>query len=593
MLLAAPAVMMLGAVLGLQGTESWLAAFGTSPESYLTLGRIGLAVPYAAAAMIGVIFVFAAKGSLAIQSAGLGVLIGGIGAVGLAGILEAQRLSTFAGQVPPGTLISYFDFYTLSGAAMAFVAGMFGLRVALRGNSAFGATGPRRLSGRRAIHGDSHWMDSATMARLLSGSGGIVLGERYRVDEDSVADINFDPRREETWGKGGKSPLVCFDCGFGSTHGIVFAGSGGYKTTSVVVPTALKFKGSMIVLDPSTEIAPMVAAHREAHGQDVLILDPKRPNIGFNVLDWIGRFGNAPEEDIASVAAWLMSEKPRVASGSDDFFRVSAEQLITGVIADVMLSDPDDTKCERSLRIVRARLAEPEETLKEKLADLYQSSTSRFVKEVIAPFINMTPQTFSGVYATAAKETHWLSYDNYAAIVSGNTFRTDDISNGRTTVFINVDLSTLENHPGMARVVIGAFLKAIYNRNGALEERRHLLPPSGDGGARRQEHFPTEVGRGWILKRQPSRPRLPQARGLLFGAIWEARSAPSPAPLRSAPLCAGWKTGTARDSAPWPPDVGYSHDGNASQTTAVRPREDVYRSVRNNVSNGLQTTCSA
>ena len=231
----------------------------------------------------------------------------------------------------------------------------------------------------------------------------------------------------------------------------------------------------MIILDPSTEIAPMVAAHREAHGQDVLILDPKRPDIGFNVLDWIGRFGNAPEEDIASVAAWLMSEKPRVTSGADDFFRVSAEQLITGVIADVMLSDPDDFKRERSLRIVRARLAEPEETLKEKLADLYQSSTSRFVKEVIAPFINMTPQTFSGVYATAAKETHWLSYDSYAAIVSGNTFRTDDIANGRTTVFINIDLSTLENHPGMARVVIGAFLKAIYNRNGDLEERALFL----------------------------------------------------------------------------------------------------------------------
>ncbi len=73
MLLTAPAMMMLGAVLGLQGIESWLAAFGTSPESYQTLGRGGLVVPYAAAAAIGVIFLFAAKGSLAIQSAGLGV----------------------------------------------------------------------------------------------------------------------------------------------------------------------------------------------------------------------------------------------------------------------------------------------------------------------------------------------------------------------------------------------------------------------------------------------------------------------------------------------------------------------------------------
>lgn len=119
MLLAAPAVMMLGAVLGLQGIESWLAAFGNSPESYLTLGRIGLAVPYAAAAAIGVIFLFGAKGSLAIQSAGLGVLIGGIGAVAFAAISEAQRLSAFANQVPEGTLGSFLDLYTIGGAATA------------------------------------------------------------------------------------------------------------------------------------------------------------------------------------------------------------------------------------------------------------------------------------------------------------------------------------------------------------------------------------------------------------------------------------------------------------------------------------------
>ena len=145
----------------------------------------------------------------------------------------------------------------------------------------------------------------------------------------AVEDINviIQGVAPEHWGKGGKSPLVCFDCGFGSTHGIVFAGSGGYKTTSVVVPTALKFKGSMIVLDPSTEIAPMVTAHREAHGQDVLILDPKRPDIGFNVLDWIGRFGNAPEEDIASVAAWLTVPVSRPVTAS---FLKSSFELLAG-----------------------------------------------------------------------------------------------------------------------------------------------------------------------------------------------------------------------------------------------------------------------
>lgn len=80
----------------------------------------------------------------------------------------------------------------------------------------------------------------------------------------------------------------------------------------------------------------------------------------------------------------------------------------------------------------------------------------------------MTPETFSGVYANAAKETHWLSYPNYAALVSGSSFNTDELAGGTVDVFINLDLKTLENHAGIARVIIGSFLNAIYNRNGDI-----------------------------------------------------------------------------------------------------------------------------
>ena len=37
--------------------------------------------------------------------------------------------------------------------------------------------------------------------------------------------------------------------------------------------------------------------------------------------------------------------------------------------------------------------------------------------------------------------------------------------NGSLDVFINIDLKTLEMHPGLARVIIGSFVNAIYNRN--------------------------------------------------------------------------------------------------------------------------------
>lgn len=461
------------------GIELWFASFAKTRQGAFTLGRIGLAAPYVIAALIGILAILSVKGQPSIKTVGWGVVLGGGTTFALVAVTETIAAAMLASP-SAGSFTSRLDIYSLGGSATALMVGLFGLRVAVAGNAAFPTSGPKTVKGRRAIHGNSRWLTDSEAAELFPTSGGIVIGERYRVDKDSAAATTFDPQKPETWGKGGTAPILGFDCRFGSTHGIVFAGSGGFKTTSVVIPTALNCRESMVVLDPSTEIAPMVAAHRvDVLGQKVYTLDPRNPDDGFNVLDWIGQHGTTAQEDIATVAAWLMSEKPKVTSQSDDFFRTMGEQLIVALIADVVLSDhpdPDDeTITERSLRVVRARLAQPEKTLQEKLRGLYDKSTSRFVKEVIAPFTNMSAQTFSGVYATAAKETHWLSYDNYAALVSGSKFTTKDFTETRSTVFLNIDLATLENHPGMARVMIGAFLKSIYNRNGKIEGRTVFL----------------------------------------------------------------------------------------------------------------------
>ena len=218
----------------------------------------------------------------------------------------------------------------------------------------------------------------------------------------------------------------------------------------------------------------MVSKHREEAGRRVRILDPRKPAIGFNALDWVGQYGGTKEEDIASVASWIMSDSGRASGVRDDFFRASGLQLLTAIIADVCLSGHTPIE-QQTLRQVRSNLSEPEPKLRQRLQDIYDNSESDFVKENVAAFVNMTPETFSGVYANAIKETHWLSYQNYAALVSGSTFRTEDIASGKTDVFINIDLKTLETHSGLARVVIGSFLNAIYNRDGAMEGRALFL----------------------------------------------------------------------------------------------------------------------
>ncbi|MCM2477394.1 Ti-type conjugative transfer system protein TraG [Rhizobium sp. CG5] len=475
LLAVVPPLMMIGITLTLPGIEQWLATFGKTAEAKLTLGRIGLALPYVASAAIALIFLLSAHGSVNIKTAGWGVVAGSGVIIVLAVIREGMRLSQFAGQVPAArSILSYVDPATMTGAAAVLFSGIFALRVAVIGNAAFSRSEPKRIRGKRALHGEAEWMKLPEAGKLFAEGGGIVIGERYRVDRDSTAALSFRADQPETWGAGGKSPLLCFDGSFGSSHGIVFAGSGGFKTTSATIPTALKWGGTLIVLDPSNEVAPMVKAHRIKAGRDVIVLDPKDPNIGFNALDWIGQHDGTKEEDIAAVASWIMSESGRASGVRDDFFRASGLQLLTAIIADVCLSGHTEKK-DQTLRTVRVNLSEPEPKLRARLQEIYDNSESDFVKENVAAFVNMTPETFSGVYANAIKETHWLSYPNYAGLVSGSTFSTDDIASGKTDVFVALDLKTLETHGGLARVIIGSFLNAIYNRDGAMPGRALFL----------------------------------------------------------------------------------------------------------------------
>jgi type IV secretion system protein VirD4 len=470
-----PAAIMIAAMTLTSGMEHRLAALGTSTQAKLMLGRAGLALPYVVAAAIGVVALFAGNGSANIKSAGLSVLAGSAVVIIIAMTRETIRLAGVAGNVPAGqTVLAYADPATMIGAGVAFIGSVFALRVAIKGNAAFAMAGPKRIGGRRAVHGEADWMKMQEAGKLFPEQGGIVIGERYRVDRDSAGALPFRADDKQSWGGGGKAPLLCFDGSFGSSHGIVFAGSGGFKTTSVTIPTALKWGGGLVVLDPSSEVAPMVSEHRRQAGRKVIVLDPTASAVGFNALDWIGRHGNTKEEDIVAVATWIMTDNARTASARDDFFRASAMQLLTALIADVCLSGHTAEK-DQTLRRVRANLSEPEPQLRARLTKIYEGSESDFVKENVAVFVNMTPETFSGVYANAVKETHWLSYPNYAGLVSGDSFSTDDLANGETDIFIALDLKVLEAHPGFARVVIGSLLNAIYNRNGDVKGRTLFL----------------------------------------------------------------------------------------------------------------------
>lgn len=153
-----------------------------------------------------------------------------------------------------------------------------------------------------------------------------------------------------------------------------------------------------------------------------------------------------------------------------DFFRNSALQLIRGVLAHICLNRSYTGP--RTLRALREIISEPETDFIERLILILRSENDgSFAKLALGPFKSMAQQTFSGVYATAADLTNWLSFKEYAAIVSGGDFSSLDLIDDDLDVFVSLDLQTLQDYPGLARVIIGGLMNALYHANGEIDGR--------------------------------------------------------------------------------------------------------------------------
>ncbi len=381
---------------------------------------------------------------------------------------EYIRLSPYVGQdnMTWADVLPFFDRMVLWGVVIGVVILGYTINLSL----------PKKLPSKKlknTIFGGAQWMNMKKLESIFPSDGEIIVGERYRVDEDIVKDVLFDSQDKTTWGKGGTQPLLTYKQNFSSPHMLFFAGSGGYKTTSNVIPTCLKYSGPLVVFDPSTEIAPMVKKTRQLSKRKVYVLDPHGPSTKtFNPLDWL-LDKNIPicekEVGLVETARLLLSENYRSTS-TDQFFISHAHNLLTGLLAHVVFSD-EYKEHEKNLKTLRMIVSEPEPSVIGKLKSIQSNSSSQFIRETLGVFTNMAQQTFSSVYATASKDTQWLSLDSYANLISGDDFKTNDITKGNVDIFFNIPSKTLKSYPGVGRILVGSLLKAMEAANGNYEKR--------------------------------------------------------------------------------------------------------------------------
>lgn len=412
---------------------------------------------------------------LSVVAAILGLML----SVGLTAWPEAMRLATTHAGQSWGPALATIDARIARAVAIGLFACAGGVRF-LRGAKA--ATPRASQSIERATtdnFGHADWMDMAEARTLFDPAkapqGGVVIGEAYRVDLDSVARQPFDPRSPASWGLGGRAPLLVDSLSFGATHGIAFAGSGGFKTVSVCVPALLSYRGSAVVLDPSTELAPMLRKARIAMGHRVVAIDPARPEeTGFNVLDWLDPKSPTADADVRSVVDWICGErKPatkQALSGAGQFFEGRGKAMVEALLSDLVFDDALSGS-ERTLQTLAGRLALPEKDMRVELERIHETSASARARHLAGQLKQLVKETFSGVYGNMSEQTEWLANPRFAALVSGSAFHTHELREGRLDLFLNIPMKVLETTPALARCIVGALLNAVYEADGAVGGR--------------------------------------------------------------------------------------------------------------------------
>ena len=330
-------------------------------------------------------------------------------------------------------------------------------------------------------HGHAQWRSMADALKLFAGPdgrhGGVVVGEAYRVDRDEVANTRFLPRDRRTWGRGGTAPLLIDPCTEGSGHSIVFAGPGGYKTTAAV-STILEWTGSSVILDPSTELGPMLDGALRAQGKTVAHIgvfsgdDTRPPATGINVLAWIDIEHPEAEIHVRTVVSWIYDSAttPVAARTEDPFFAPMGRELVTCLLAHLLWSDHGVV--DKTLASLAMGIAVPEHDMLDLLAGIHAASSSQMARRIAATLMRCkAEETFSGVFMNAVNGIAWLFTGAYADLVSCGEFDPRTLLAGRATVFLNLSLRTLQVTPAIARVLVGALLNTVYTADGATSGR--------------------------------------------------------------------------------------------------------------------------
>lgn len=253
-------------------------------------------------------------------------------------------------------------------------------------------------------------------------------------------------------------------------HLLTIAPTGAGKGTGCIIPTLLRHKGPLVVIDPKGENYSVTARRRREMGDRVVLLDP----FGITGEETVDRLDpldainlNLPQyiDEAATIADMLV---PDVVISRDPFWEYRARQLIAALILHVLDSRPPAL---RNLAEVRYLLNQSKEDLEFTAKEMKKSKNSE-IRQFASILSTAEDKVRASIVSTAQAQMETLRGNLVQNSITESTFSLDDVTKGAPmAIYIVIPPDKLESHGRLLRIWIGVLMLAIMRRHGVPKNR--------------------------------------------------------------------------------------------------------------------------
>lgn len=318
------------------------------------------------------------------------------------------------------------------------------------------------------VHGSASWAEQIFAYPKMHWMGGVFFGK------SSTPELKDTPLEQD---KG--APVYSYP----ENHTLIVARTRTGKGTRVIIPTLAKYFGSMLVIDPKGENAAITARERARwQHNDVHILNPWGELAGtfqklgftpakYNPLDILER--DDPNA-VAIAQALAGAICPRDAKGKDSYWSDSAASVLTAVL--LWLTEREGVDEVKTLARAREIVTKSRSELKEKFL-VKMAASEEFggaIRENSASFIDLAPETYSGVMSNLAQHTKFLSDPQIKAATSSSSFAMEDLVRTPATVYLVIPPDRMETQRTWLRLIITAGMHT-FKRATARGEHRCMF----------------------------------------------------------------------------------------------------------------------